>query len=331
MKKISLLCIGLILFSGMYAQKSKKKEKEKEEVAIVFNDSTITREFADKACQCIDSIVVFGRKKTEVTDAINVCIDKEVEAYILLKQLSAAAKLTLDENQKSQNINIYINNDKESQSYKEGYYELERVLMKDCESLKEKIGAHDQLRINSMSTNEEALSLYGKGMKAYEAGQFEKSVKLFKEALDIDPKFAFAWDNLGLSYRNLGKFDEALAAYQKSLEVDPYGTMPLQNIAVVYEYKEEYDKAIEAYQRLAEIDADNPEIHYGIGRIYALKNELEKGLHEMCIAYNLYIELNSPYRTDAEKVISYIYGLMVKQGNEELFHQILKEHHINEN
>lgn len=329
MKKISLFLIGLVFFTNMYAQKSKKKDNEKE--TLVLNDSTIIREFADKACKCIDSINVFGMKNSAVTEAINVCIDKEVDAYTLIKQISEATKENIDTNGAIKDINIYVNTDKNSKTYKQGYFELERYLMGNCEALKLKINANDQLRINSMSTNEDAVECYIKGMKAFESEQFEKSIKLFKEAVEIDPKFAFAWDNLGLSYRYLGKFDEAIEAYQKSLEVDPYGTMPLQNIAIAYEYKKDYDKAIEAYQRLEEMDANNPEIHYGIGRIYATNNQLEKGLHEMCKAYNLYIELNSPFRTDAEKVINFIYVEMIKQGKEEQFHQILKEYNIKEN
>lgn len=49
--------------------------------------------------------------------------------------------------------------------------------------------------------------------------------------------------------------------------------------------------------------------------MYALHlNESEKGLDNMCKAYNLYIQLKSPYRTDAEKIIQMIYGQMKKMA-----------------
>jgi tetratricopeptide (TPR) repeat protein len=105
--------------------------------------------------------------------------------------------------------------------------------------------------------------------------------------------------------------------------------MPLQNIAVVYEYKKEYDKELDAYKRLLEIYPDDPEVYYGIGRIYTFfKNDPEKGLDNFCKAYNLYIKINSPYRTDAEKNISSIYRQMKKDNKENVFLKILKDNNI---
>jgi tetratricopeptide (TPR) repeat protein len=147
--------------------------------------------------------------------------------------------------------------------------------------------------------------------------------------LKIDPKFAFAWDNIGICYRRLENYDKALEAYQNSLKIDPNGTMPLQNIAIVYQYKKQYDKAIAAYEKLGEIDKDNPEIYYGIGNIYATYLlDYEKGLSNMCKAYNLYIKQKSPFRTDAEKLINGIYREMKLQGKEARFAEILKENNI---
>ena len=51
-------------------------------------------------------------------------------------------------------------------------------------------------------------------------------MKAYEKALEIDPVFAFAWDNLGLTYRRLEKYDLALDAYRKSLELVPNGFMP---------------------------------------------------------------------------------------------------------
>ena len=148
-------------------------------------------------------------------------------------------------------------------------------------------------------------------------------------AVEEDPEFAFAWDNLGLTYRKLGNYDEALNAYTISLQIDPFGMMPLQNIAIVYLYKAEYDSAINTYERMAEIDENNPEIFYGLGHEYL--KEYEKSLDNICKAYNIYIEQNSPYRTDAEKLINYIYTEMEKAGKKDKFFEILKAHNINPN
>src|SRR5690606_5082473 len=74
--------------------------------------------------------------------------------------------------------------------------------------------------------------------------QYASAEKAYKSAIEIDPIFSFAWDNLGLTYRWQEKFDLALEAYNNSLMLEPNGFMPLQNIPIVYELMEEYDRAL---------------------------------------------------------------------------------------
>jgi tetratricopeptide (TPR) repeat protein len=202
-------------------------------------------------------------------------------------------------------------------------------MMDNCKALKRKIGSSDLENYFSVSKNPKAQKLYSKGIKESEKENFRKAITYFQKALEVDSLFAFAWDNIGICNRRLENYDEAIYAYNKSLKLDPMGLMALQNIAVAYRYKKEYDKAIAAYERLAELDTKNPEVFYGIGLIYAFNlNDLEKGLDNMCKAYNLYIEQKSPYRTDAEKMIGYIYNDMKKQDKLEIFNQILQKYKI---
>jgi hypothetical protein len=51
----------------------------------------------------------------------------------------------------------------------------------------------------------------------------------------------------------------------------------------------------------------------------------------MCKAYKMYTEQKSPYRTDAEKIIRYIYSEMKKQNKTDTFNQILESNNINQN
>ena len=80
------------------------------------------------------------------------------------------------------------------------------------------------------------------------------------------------------------------------------------------------------------MDSFNPEVYYGIGHIYTYYlNDYEKGLQNMCKAYNLYIKKKSPYRVDAEKIISTIYSEMKKQDKVDKFNEILKVNNITAN
>lgn len=318
--KTILLALAVITTLNVFSQNS--------DTAL---NKTLLKELAENACKCIDSIEVTDKKKDQVVEEINHCIDRQVGAYQMGSKLMDIENLKKDAKEVNgkKEINISINYNKDSKEYKKYYFEMERYLMENCTPIKAKVAANDKQHSKSLSSNKDAMDWYAKGLDESKQGNYEKAISYYQKAVKIDPEFAFAWDNMGISYRKLGNYDKALEAYQKSLEVDPTGMMPLQNIPVVYQYKQEYDKAIAAYEKLAEVDKDNPEIFYGIGNIYAVYlQDYEKGLSNMCKAYNMYIAQKSPYRTDAEKVINAIYQEMKKQGKEARFNEILKENNI---
>jgi len=319
-KQITLLIIFLLSFA-MNAQDIKG-----------LSDEALKKEFAENACSCIDSINVSNKSSKEISGNIHDCIDKQVTAYQSSSKLFGAFLMEKDSTKqtKNKNVDIVINTNPDSKEYKKYYYEIERYLMDNCKSLKNKVASNQKKNENSISDNPKALEWYYKAVEQDSKGNYVKAIKFYKKAIKLDPNFAFAWDNMGLLYRKLEKYDKAIEAYENSLKIDPNGKTPLQNIAVVYVYTKEFDKAIKAYERLAKIDKNNPEVFYGIGFVsYRHKNDYEKGLQNMCKAYNLYIEQKSPYRTDAEKVINLIYVEMKKNGKENRFKEILKENNIN--
>jgi tetratricopeptide (TPR) repeat protein len=319
---LSVIIFISICYAGV-SQESKKSGSE-----------TLLKELADNGCKCVDSINTFNKAKAEVVKEISDCIAKQAGAYQMGSKLMEIDDLKEDAEivDGKKQINISINMNENSEDYKKYYYELERYMMANCSSLKEKIASNEKLSANSISENEKALDYYYKGLEEVKKENYEKAVHYFEKAVKEDPEFAFAWDYLGVNYRRLNNFDKAIECYKRSLEIDPNGLMPLQNIAIVYQYKKEYSKAIEAYEKLAEIDKNNPEVYYGIGNVYASNlNDYEKGLDNMCKAYNLYIELKSPYRADAEQMINIIYSEMKKQGKEKEFNKILKANNISQN
>jgi len=64
---------------------------------------------------------------------------------------------------------------------------------------------------------------------------------------------------------------------------------------------------------------------------YNNKKDWENALDNMCKAYNLYVAQKSPYRSDAEKLISLIHGQMKKENKEDKFNKILKDNNIRSN
>lgn len=284
------------------------------------------------ACTCIENINIDDQTSEQVAKEINKCLEKQYVILLIFNEMNSKNLKPKDLKKKKYKyiVDNAVRFDRNSEEFNTFYYELERILMNDCSAMRSKISSNEVLHSSSISYNIEAVKLYDKGIQSDKKGNFRESISYYKQALAIDSVFAFAWDNLGLAYRKIGEYDSALYAYQKSLEINPEGKMPRQNLAVVYQYKKEYEKAIEVYNQIAEIDPDDPEVYYGMGVVYALElNDFEQGLHQMCKAFNLYVKQKSPYRSDAEKVISTIYHNMKDLGQEELFYKILEENNIN--
>lgn len=278
----------------------------------------------NNACKCIDSISLSGKGKKEIAEEINTCIDKEVAGY------QVALKIYHSMVDAGKNNEIRINTNKESDEYIKHYYEIERWLNDSCKAFRIAAATNDRKSENSVSKDPVAIDYYEQGVTLMQEEKYKDAESYFVKAVQQDKNFAFAWDNLGICRRKQNNLDGAIEAYNKSLEIDPLGMVPLQNIAIVYIYKKDYDNAIKAYERMATIHPDDPEIYYGIGAIYTYnKPDMEKALRNLCKAYNLYADAKSPYRSDAEKLISTVYAQMKKDGKEDLFYSILKEYHLN--
>ncbi len=323
MRKILILVIILNSATIVSGQKADLAEFTPERNLKIANDI---------ACNCVDSIVTFDVAKSVVVKKISNCIDKSVDVYSLSLKMIAAinGKLTTEDAETGKKkVDIVLNTDKNSAEYKANYSEIEKYMMAHCDIMKAKLMAEDKLEENAYSDDKEARKAYNEGITEMEEGKYKSALKKFKKAIEIDKRFIFAWDNLGICYRKMEDYDNAISAYKSSLDLNPNGLTPLQNIAVVYELKGDYNSAIASYEKMSKLDASNPEPFFGIGRVQALSlKDLEKGLDNMCKAYRLYIAQKSPYRTDAEKVISTIYSEMKKENQLEKFNAILKQHDI---
>lgn len=329
MKKLIPLLALVIFCVSVHAQKKKNKGEEPSAeqinkiVSEQLNSSVFLTEAAKRSCLCIDSIDVKNKNHKEISTLISECIDKQATSY----QMGAKLFSSLVSSEK--NNKIEINQNKNSSEYKQYYYDIERWLNDSCKSFKTTAASNNKESEFSISQNADAIDAYNKGIDYMKKENFKEAIIFFEKAVNFDDKFAFGWDNLGICNRKTGNYEAALNAYKKSMEIDPKGKTPLQNIPVVYVYLKDFDKAIEAYIRLGNVYPGDPEIFYGIGKIYTYdKPDMEKALRNLCKAYNLYVEIQSPYRTDAENLISYVYGQMKKDGKEDLFYKILKEYNI---
>lgn len=317
-KRITIL-IPVFICSIIFGQKDKSFDKQK-----------LVQELSDNACKCTNSITLFNRSKKDILKDVHDCIDKQAGALqigLLFGSVDTLEKNVPEVNGKKQ-VNLNFDTNKNSQQYIESYNELERYLMQNCESVKTATRV-TETKTEGLSKDPIALEFYSKALEASKKEDWKEAIKNNEEAVKKDPKFIYAWDNLGINYRRINEYDKALEAYRKSLEIDPKGKMPLQNIPLVYIYKKEFQKAIDAYLALDKLYPEDPEVYYGIGQVYfsGIKDD-EKALDYTCKAYRIYSNQKSPYRTDAEAIMKSIYNTMKEKGKIEKFKEILKKNNM---
>jgi len=110
-----------------------------------------------------------------------------------------------------------------------------------------------------------------KASSALEAGDTDKAIANYKEALEIKSDLAEARNDLGGAYLKKGLHDEALAAFKQAIEVsqDPQvRAMALYNLGTIYVIKELYEEAITSFKKALEIKPDYAEASHDLGFAY---------------------------------------------------------------
>jgi len=64
----------------------------------------------------------------------------------------------------------------------------------------------------------------------------------WEKAVELDPTYPSAWNNLAIAYEQAGKFDEALKAYEKARQLDPKNAYIVQNFDLFMEIYERQNR-----------------------------------------------------------------------------------------
>lgn len=123
-----------------------------------------------------------------------------------------------------------------------------------------------------------------------EKGDLIKAVEFYERAANTEggKLFPQPYYNLGNIYRDLGRIDEAIEKYKKAIEVDPNFPFAYQNLAEIYvNKKQDLVSGIKIIEKLKEIQPGNPRIYYNLGLLYLATNNFDLAIKNLKDGLNL--------------------------------------------
>lgn len=160
----------------------------------------------------------------------------------------------------------------------------------------------------SASTPPGAREIYEAGLKAYNQQDYKTAQDRFQSAVQRDPNFADAWNDLGRTYLTLGPLDKAAEAFHKAIALAPQEKFAYNNLGLVLWRQQKYEEAIQSFQKQIEIVPKDQYAHKNLGRLYLQLEKYELAEKELDTAASIlgndagiqvslgqaYLELNDP-------------------------------------
>ena len=129
------------------------------------------------------------------------------------------------------------------------------------------------------------------GVTLQEQGNLDEAIAAYKKALSLKPDYAEAYDNMGSALQGQGNLDEAIAAYNKALSLKPDYAETLYNMGSALQEQGNLDEAIAAYNKALSLKPDYAEAYDNMGS--ALQGQ--GNLDEAIAAYNKALSLKPDY------------------------------------
>ena len=131
---------------------------------------------------------------------------------------------------------------------------------------------------------------------------FEKGLKSFQQAAELDPKLTIARLNEGIAFLNLQKIDEAKAALEDALKQDPKNPNAWYNLGLLAKNTGDAQVAIDAFHHVVELDANDADTWYFLGASYVQAKQFPQAIE----AFQHALQLN-PLHASAEFGLSRAY------------------------
>lgn len=121
--------------------------------------------------------------------------------------------------------------------------------------------------------------LFQRAYKASNENDYDLAEMSYRKALDLDPKYGMAWNNLGwILYDQKQQYNEAENCYNKAITLEERNFYAWNNLGILnYRQKKNFQKAEECWIKATELNPEFAKAWSNLGVLYKFqKGDLKK-------------------------------------------------------
>jgi tetratricopeptide (TPR) repeat protein len=123
------------------------------------------------------------------------------------------------------------------------------------------------------------LDLISSAVSYIRQGKLDGALDLLKQAVQINPYSAEAYDRLARVYTGKGLLTEAVQQFNRAIQLYPYEASYYEGLGVAYHKMGLLDKSIQSYEKAKDLNPDNPSMcYYQLGALYGEKGLLDEAI-----------------------------------------------------
>ncbi len=120
------------------------------------------------------------------------------------------------------------------------------------------------IRISDVS---KAAELLNRADALFQEGAYQEAIDACKKAIECNPVFFDAYNNLGLVYASINQLDEAISTLKKAIELNGKEASVFNNLGVLYYKKKMHSEARRCFEKALAIDAGYKEAHQNLEKV----------------------------------------------------------------